>query len=346
MLRICRLSLDKRSIWNEGINFMSKELLSFVIPCYRSEKTIASVVAELIDEVGKRGDEYDYEIYLVNDCSPDNVLSVIRRLCEENDRIHGVSFSKNFGQHAALMAGYGFCRGDIIISLDDDGQAPVESIYKLVDKIKEGYDVVFGKYPTVKQSSFRKLGSRLNDKMSEVLLDKPKEIVGNSFYAMRGFIAKEMVNYKNSYPYIGGLIFRATRNIANVDVEQRERIVGKSGYSFMKLIMLWLNGFTSFSVKPLRVASFIGIFSAIAGFILGIYTIVRKFVNPDIMLGYSSLMAIVLFIGGLIMVMLGLIGEYIGRIYISINNSPQYVLKELINFESRKDELYVGKKDL
>ena len=313
-----------------------KELLSFVIPCYRSEKTIRPVITELIQEISRRKEQYEYEIFLINDCSPDNVWQVIRELCQENEKIHGISFARNFGQHSALMAGYRFCRGEIIISLDDDGQAPVESIYALVDKIKEGYDVVFGRYPEVKQSAFRKWGSHLNHIMTEVLLEKPKEIVSNSFYAMRRFVAREMLHYQNSFPYIGGLIFRTTRNIANVDVNQRERAEGKSGYNLMKLVMLWLNGFTAFSVKPLRIASLIGFVSAVLGFLWGIYTIIHKLVNPEVLLGYSSLMAIILFIGGLIMLMLGMIGEYVGRIYISLNNSPQYVLKELINIEQEE----------
>lgn len=313
---------------------MEKELLSFVIPCYRSEKTLENVVKELTAEIGKRGGSYDYEIYLINDCSPDNVWEVIKKLCAEDPKIHGVCFSKNFGQHAALMAGYSFCRGRIIISLDDDGQAPVESVYDLVDKINEGYDVVFGRYPEIKQTLFRQFGSKVNDKMSEMLLGKPKDIVGNSFYAIRDFIVKEMLRYKNSYPYVGGLIFRATVNAANIDVKQRSRAEGRSGYTLSKLIKLWLNGFTAFSVKPLRAASVVGIVSAAAGVIYGIYVIIHKLLNPATEAGWSSTMAVMLFLGGLIMSILGLIGEYVGRIYISINNSPQYVLKELVNIDN------------
>ena len=240
--------------------------------------------------------------------------------------------------HAALMAGYARCKGSIIISLDDDGQAPVESIYALVDKIHEGYDVVFGRYPDVKQSGFRKFGSRINRLMSETLLEQPKEISGNSFYAMRDFIARDMVRYRNPYPYLGGLIFRATRNAANVDVNQRERLVGKSGYSLRKLFALWMNGYTAFSVKPLRLASLLGVVSAAIGFIMVIVTVLHKLINPSVQIGYSSLMAVILFIGGLIMLMLGLIGEYIGRIYICLNSSPQYVIRELINIKRDESE--------
>lgn len=302
--------------------------ISFVIPCYRSENTITAVVSEIKEEMHKSLPERSYEIFLVNDCSPDNVWAVIKELCAADDNIHGISFSKNFGQHSALMAGYRYCRGDIIISLDDDGQAPVESIGALVDKIEEGYDVVFGRYQEVKQSLFRRIGSKINTKMCEVLLGKPKEIVSNSFYAMRHYIAAEMIRYENCYPYLGGLIFRSTKNLANIDVKQRDRSSGSSGYTLGKLIGLWINGFTAFSIKPLRASSLMGAICAAIGFCMGIYTVIHKLLVPTVVLGYSSIVSIILFIGGMIMLMLGMIGEYIGRIYISINNSPQYVIKE------------------
>ena len=128
-----------------------------------------------------------------------------------------------------------------------------------------------------------------------------------------------------------GLVLRSTGNIANVSVNHRERESGASGYTVKKLLGLWLNGFTAFSVKPLRIATGIGAFSAVVGFLYGIYTIVKRMINPDVPMGFSSTMAAIVFFGGMIMLMLGLIGEYIGRIYISLNNSPQYVIREKIN---------------
>lgn len=316
---------------------IEKEKISFVIPCYRSENTIKSVIDE-IDLIMKKISNFDYEIVLINDCSPDNVWSVIVSIVEVRNDVKAISFAKNFGQHSALMAGYRVATGNIIITLDDDGQSPVEQTFLLIDKIHEGFDVVYAKYREVKQSLWRRVGSKINNKMSEVLIGKPKEIVGNSFYAMKNFIAKEMVRYNNSYPYIGGLVFRSTKSIANVEVEHRERLQGESGYTFLKLIKLWMNGFTAFSVKPLRFSSLVGVICALCGFIFGIVTIIRKLCVPNISAGWSSTVSILLFIGGLIMLMLGMIGEYIGRIYISINNSPQYVIKETINIEDDENE--------
>lgn len=307
---------------------MEKKKITFVIPCYRSEHTLGDVVNELRGQLKEREDKYEYEIVLVNDASPDGVWQVIRQLCEDDSAITGISFAQNFGQHAALLAGYAKATGDYVFSLDDDGQAPLESVYTMIDKLEEGYDVVYGKYPIVKQNGFRRFGSYMNHKMSEILLGKPKDIEGNSFFVMRAFIAKEVIRYKNAYPYIEGLILRATKNIANVIVEQRERKSGTSGYTLWKLISLWMNGFTAFSIKPLRVVTFFGSIVACLGFLYMIWILIRRIIDPQILLGWSSIMAVLLILGGVILIALGMIGEYVGRIYISINDAPQYVIRE------------------
>jgi undecaprenyl-phosphate 4-deoxy-4-formamido-L-arabinose transferase len=302
--------------------------LSVVIPCYRSENTIRGVVNELVTTMQTRP-ETEYEIILVNDCSPDNVWSVIKEICQENANVRGVCLARNFGQHSALMAGYRLCSGDYIISMDDDGQSAANELFRLVDALEEGYDVVYADYPVKKESAMRLLGSELNAKMNEVMIDKPKGIVPNSYFIVRSFIVKEMLKYENAYPYVDGLIFRATKNIGKVEITHREREEGRSGYTLKKLISLWLNGFTAFSVKPLRFATSCGIICAFLGMLMVIYTVVHKLVNPNVAIGYSSLMSMLLFIGGMIMFMMGLIGEYIGRIYISLNNSPQFVIREI-----------------
>lgn len=301
--------------------------ISFVIPCYRSAGTIGGVVAE-IQETMASMPEYVYDIFLVNDCSPDDTYEVIRALCERYDNITGISLAKNFGQHAALMAGLRRSDGDIVVCLDDDGQTPADEVGKLLAGIENGSDVVYASYDSKKHSAFRNFGTWMNDIMTRTMLGKPRELHLTSYFAARRFVVDSMLRYENSYPYIIGLVLRATRNITNVPVSHRSREVGTSGYTVKKLLGLWFNGFTAFSILPLRVATITGVFFAGAGFVYGIYTVVKKFVNPQVPLGFSSLMAAVVFIGGMLMIMLGLIGEYIGRIYISINNSPQYVIRE------------------
>ena len=309
--------------------------VSFVIPCYRSEKTIAAVVEEIHDTM-RDLTKYEYEIILVNDCSPDGTFSVIRKLCESDARIVGIDFSRNYGQHSALMAGIRQTTGEVVVCLDDDGQTPADEAPKLLAALEEGADVAYARYSTKKHSPFRNFGSYLNEKMTEVMLDKPKELSVSSYFAVKRHVVNDMIRYENAYPYVIGLVLRATRNIVNVDVNHRSREIGASGYTMKKLLALWMNGFTSFSVKPLRIATGIGAFVALAGFVYGLVIIIQKFVLPDRVLGYSSMMAAILFLGGMVMLMLGLIGEYVGRIYICMNNYPQYVIKEIVQFEKEE----------
>ena len=311
--------------------------VSFVIPCYRSEQTLPKVIAE-IEEKMDTLKQYQYDIFLINDCSPDNTMGVIRRLCKEHGHIRGMGFSRNFGQHAALMAGLRHSDGDYVVCLDDDGQTPANEVDKLLDKLEEGYDAVYAKYEHKQHSGFRNLGSRVNERMTRVMLGKPPELYISSYFAVKRFVVEDMIRYENSYPYVIGLVLRATRNIANVPVNHRERESGTSGYTLKKLVSLWFNGFTAFSVKPLRIATAAGAVSAVVGFLYGIYTIVKRFINPAVPMGFSSMMSALVFFGGMIMLMLGLIGEYIGRIYISLNNSPQYVIGEKINMEPPSEQ--------
>jgi len=305
--------------------------ISFVIPCYRSSKTIRTVVDEIKDKMATMP-SYEYEVILVNDCSPDNTFEVIREICAENSNVIGIDHTRNFGQHAALMAGYHYVSGDVIVCMDDDGQTPANEVDKLLAKIDEGYDVVYAKYEHKQHSIFRNVGSVFNKKLTEVMLEAPKELYISSYFAARRFIIDEVLRYKNAYPYVIGLILRATKNICNVPVSHRERLEGKSGYSLRKLIALWVNGFTSFSVIPLRIATYTGSLVAFAGFIYAIVTIIRKLLDPDIPVGWSSTFSTILIIGGFILLVLGMIGEYVGRIYISLNNSPQYVIRSVINY--------------
>jgi len=302
--------------------------ISFVIPCYGSELSLESVVSDIKAVISTRANELDYEIILVNDKSPDNVWAVIKKLTEADKKIRGFHFSKNFGQHAALMAGYKKATGEIIISLDDDGQTPANESLTLIDKINEGYDVVFGKYQERKDSSFRKFGTYVNKKMAEILVGKPKNVEITSFYAIKRYVIDEIVKYDNSYPYIYGLIFRTTYNCVNVTIKHEHRVTGKSGYTLKKLLSLWLNGFTSFSVKPLRIATIMGFICSVAGFIFIIYTFIERILNPELPAGYAITISVLLFIGGIIMIILGIVGEYIGRLYISMNKAPQYVIKD------------------
>lgn len=311
--------------------------ISVVIPCYGSEKTIRSVVDEVVKTLLQRK-EIEYEVILVNDCSPDNVWEEINLISRSNCNIKGISFAKNFGQHSALMAGYRKSTGDIIVSMDDDGQTPASEIFKLIDRVNEGADVVYATYNHKKHSAFRNWGSKVNGKMCERLLGKPKGLMVTSYFAMKRFVADEICKYHNSYTYVIGLIFRTTKNIDTVPVSHRERIQGESGYSIKKLLSLWLNGFTAFSVKPLRIASLFGMLFAIVGFWFLVYIVINKIISPFVPIGWTSIVATILLVGGIILFTLGIIGEYLGRVYICLNQAPQYVVSEETK-ESKEDNL-------
>lgn len=303
-------------------------MISFVIPCYRSANTLPAVVEEIKMTMQQRTESW--ELILVNDCSPDNTMQVIQKICAENAECMGINLAKNFGQHAALMAGFRHVTGDIVVCLDDDGQTPADEVGKLLEAIHQGQDVAYARYDNKKHSLFRNFGSYVNECMAAWLLEKPKDLYVSSYFAAKRFVVEEITNYSNPYPYVIGLVLRSTNKIVNVDVTHRERTSGQSGYTLKKLLSLWFNGFTSFSVKPLRLATFTGAVIAFIGFIYALITVINKLVNPTIMLGWSSVICALLIIGGCLMLMLGMVGEYIGRIYISLNNSPQYVIKEIV----------------
>lgn len=302
--------------------------ISFVIPCYRSEKTLPGVVSEIQDTMMGMSDKYEYEIVLVNDDSPDDTYGVIETIAKNADNITGINLARNFGQHAALMAGFHYVSGDIIVCLDDDGQTPATEVGKLLEAVEGGADVAYAKYAHKKHSLFRNFGSFVNEKMLQFLLGKPKELIVSSYFAAKRFVIDEVMRYDKSYPYMMGLVLRTTKRIVNIEVDHREREVGRSGYTLGKLLTLWMNGFTAFSVTPLRVSTWCGCIFAILGFLYGIYTIIKHFVLGIAPWGYDSLMSAISFIGGMILLMLGLTGEYIGRMYISMNNAPQYIVRE------------------
>lgn len=304
--------------------------LSVVIPCYRSAKTLPTVVGDIKSLFSQRP-EMKYEIILVNDGSPDNTYEVIKQLVAESDNIVGIDIAKNQGQQSAVMAGLRYSEGNLVMVSDDDGQTPVEVALQLIDKIEEGYDIVCADYVRRgKRTLFRKIGTAANHWMMKNLLDKPDDVPANIYFVAKRFVVEEMVRYENPYPFIMGQMLRTTHNIGSVQVEQKARLTGESGYNLKRLLSLWITGITTFSIKPLRFATFFGAFVAVAGFIMAIVLIIMKLVSHNIALGWTSLITTNLIIGGMIMLLIGVIGEYIGRIYLSLNKSPQYVVREVI----------------
>ena len=302
--------------------------LTIVIPCYKSKNNIKNVIDE-IDKAFK--DRNTYEIVLVNDCSPDETYEVLKQIAETRNDIIAIDLAKNVGQHAALMAGFHYASGKLIATCEDDGQTNLCVFPEMMDKInKEGFDVVAPKSLSREQpGAFRHFGSYMARMMSKWLIEKPEGVSCGVIFMAKRFVIEEMIAYRQPYPYISGLVFRTTYNVGNVDSLQKGRLSGKSGYNFSKLLNLWLNGFTAFSIKPLRISSFIGIVSAIIGFVMGIILVIRKLIGKGVPQGWTSSIAVMLFMFGLVLFVLGMIGEYIGRIYMCINQTPQYVIRQV-----------------
>ncbi len=308
--------------------------ITYIIPCYNSEAFLEGTVDKLKQVIKDNlSSKYQCEIILINDNSKDKTIDVIKKIIEsssEECEIIGIDLAKNFGQHSALMAGFMQATGDIIVCMDDDGQTPPEESCKLISEINDEVDVVYAKYDKKKHSAYRNLGSKVNDFMAEHLLSKPKNLTISSFFAMKKYVKDEILKYENPYPYMEGLMLRTTDKIKNVEVNHKERKYGKSNYSIKKLLKLWMNGFTNFSVKPLRIAIVFSVLFIIMAFILAVIIGINKINNPDVPIGWSSTIIVLLMIGSSITFILGLIGEYVGRIYISINNNPQYVIRQVI----------------
>lgn len=314
--------------------------ISFVIPCYCSEKNIEAVINRIYATMQVKP-EKSFEIILVNDNSHDGTWKKIVSLSEDHKEIVGINLSNNFGQHNALMAGFKASSGGLIMTSDDDGQTPVERIWEFKKKIDEGFDVVCAKYVDRKRSGFsRKLGTFMNEYMLEKLLGKPKSVSMAAFFMAKRFVINEVCKYENAFPYMAGLILRTTKNIGNVEMVQEERMSGSSGYSLRKLLKLWVNGFTTFSIKPLRFFVKVGFVVSIIGIAIGIWAIIKKFIYADtVVVGYTSLLSGMFILGGLNLMVMGMVGEYIGRIYMCTNSQPQFVIKNYAVEGEEKDEL-------
>ncbi len=307
----------------------AQKLISFIIPCYASEGSVALVMQEIRDVVAQR-EAFDYQIVAVNDCSPDGVLEVLKREAAQDPKVLAIDLARNSGRHCALLCGCHYAEGDYVVFIDDDLQCPTDRLWDLMEPLLSGnYDVAIAKYPKKTQSGFKNFGSRVNDAVATWLLGKDPDLKFSNFSVMKRFVRDEVIKYTNPYPYLSGLMLRSTSRVTNVVMEERTRTIGVGHYNFRKSFALWMNSFTAFSVKPLRFATMCGILFAIIGAFMTLYVVIRKLLIPTIAIGYSSTMAIILFTGGMIMFMLGLIGEYIGRIYISLNNSPQFVVREI-----------------
>jgi len=301
--------------------------VSVVIPVFNAEKSIYKLVNTLLHHFPEH---YVAEIVLVNDYSSDNSHAECLKLFNEHKgKVRYLCLAKNFGEHNAVMAGLNNVTGDFAVIMDDDFQNPVAEVIKLIEfSANSQHDVVYTYYDEKKHKAWRNLGSRLNNYMATILLKKPKDLYLSSFKCINRFLIDEIIKYNLPYPYIDGLVLRATANIGTIKVSHNEREAGKSGYTLIKLLKLWSNMFTSFSVIPLRISIFVGLFFALTGFLFGIYSVIEHFMVPDLPPGFSLTITAIFTFAGIQLISLGMIGEYIGRIFISQNKHPQYTVKK------------------
>lgn len=306
-------------------------MYSIIIPCYKSANTIQTVVENTMEEMHKMNRD-DLEFVLINDCSPDDgaTINILKKLAGQYNCVKVLDLAKNAGQHNAMLAGLRAAKGDIFVSMDDDMQTRPSELCKMFAAFDNGYDVVYGAYPEKKENLFRKLGSRINKLCAIIFLGCPKGLQTSSFWIISKYVRDSIITYRGSHSYLLGLILRSTSNITQVKVQHFERECGKSGYSFRKLIKLWSN-LIGFTVKPLRLAMQSGILISGLSFLTVLYIFIKKFLNPDLTAGWASIIIAIFFSLGIQLFFIGLIGEYIGRTYMHINNEPQYVIKAQYN---------------
>ena len=304
-------------------------LVSVVIPCYKSELSIRGVVEQVMAAFDRLAD-YECEFVLVDDCSPDGTFGVIRQLAEEHPNVHGLRLMRNFGQHNGLMCAMGHAKGDLVLGMDDDFQTQPSQIPILLDKMREGYDLVYGVYRESANGSVKNFTSWLNRVTANKLLGRPDDIRSSNFWVITRQLKEQVIQYKNYNPQVDALFTRMTGNIGNVEIEHHKREYGSSGYTLKKLVKLWLAYF-NYTVLPLRIVSGLGVCTAFLGFLFGIITVVQKLVQPDVTVGWSSIVCILLFFFGIVLLALGIIGEYLGDIVLSINSTPQYIVRERVN---------------
>jgi undecaprenyl-phosphate 4-deoxy-4-formamido-L-arabinose transferase len=300
--------------------------LSIVVPVYRSAAILPLLVETIQQEMREANLLESFELVLINDASPDNSWQVIRTLAAQYPFVKGMTLRRNFGQHNATMAGLNYATGEVVVIMDDDLQHPPAAISRMIDTLNEGYDVCYTRYLNRQHATWKKWGSAFNDLVATHLLGKPKGLYLSSFKAMRREVVAEVIKYDGPYAYLDGLILDVTRAICTIDIEHQARHQGEGNYNLRRSLSLWLKMATSFSVLPLRLASCAGF--ALAGFsvVMIIFVLAQKMLHPEIPAGWASLIATILLIGGIQILCIGVMGEYLGRIYLKLNRKPQFVV--------------------
>lgn len=307
-------------------------MLSVCVPVYNGAATVGRLVEAILSELGPNSGLDDLEIILVNDGSPkDESEAVCAELARRIPEVRFIGLRRNYGEHNAVMCALAHSRGDYVAVIDDDFQNPPSEIAVMLDEARKGYDVVYARFEKKRHHWFRNWGSRFNNAVAGQLLNKPRGLYLSSFKVISRDLVKEITKYTGPFPYVDGLILRATDSISSVTVKHRDRSEGKSNYTFRKLVNLWIRMFINFSQKPLRIATGTGLFFAAVSLVVAVVFAVEKFLEHESPAGWASLIVAVLFMGSLQLIFLGLLGEYIGKIYLDLNGTPQWTIKTIID---------------
>ncbi|MBR2674896.1 MAG: glycosyltransferase [Mogibacterium sp.] len=302
-------------------------LISFVIPCYYSKNVIRREVEDVMKEFDLR-EGYECEFILVNDGSTDGTYDVIRAMSEEYPNVKGINFIRGFGQHNAQICGMRYAKGDYVMGIDDDMQNHPSQVFKLIEKIQEGYDITYGIYNNkYKNGYIKQLTSRFNNYTSGKLIGMPKEITASSFWIITQQVNQEAIKYTSYNIILDGLFYQISHNIGQVEVEHFARAEGKSGYTFSKLVKMWLR-YWNYSVIPLRTAFLIGMFSSVFGLAFTIWAVIKKMVDPMLPMGWASTICLMTLLFGAVLMVLGIVGEYLGKAILILNDTPQFIIRE------------------
>jgi undecaprenyl-phosphate 4-deoxy-4-formamido-L-arabinose transferase len=295
--------------------------LSLVIPLYRSSGSIDALIQRLEDLALPCA----WELVMVDDGSPDDTVERARRRLRGSPlRVLLIRHARNYGEHQAVLTGYRHCRGRWVINLDDDLQNPPEEALRLWRKAaEEELDVVYGNHLEKRHAPWRNLGSRFANRTANWLLDLPDRLYLSSFRCVAGPIARQVAQYSGPYPYIDGLLSQYTQRIGTLTVHHDPRLDGESNYNMRRLVRLWLTIFTSFSIMPLRLASLLGVALAVTGLLSILILLAQALVHGLEVAGWLSIISAILIFGGLQCLLIGVLGEYLGRIFLTVSGKPQ-----------------------
>ncbi|MCR5290532.1 MAG: glycosyltransferase family 2 protein [Treponema sp.] len=308
--------------------------LSIVIPVYNSHECVAELSRQLADAL----QGIDYEQIMVNDCSKDTSWQEIQAVSKTNSHIIGINLRKNGGQDNAILTGLHFASGNYVVIMDDDLQHSPYDIPALYAEVQKGWDVCYANFTHKKQKLWKNMGSWFNGKISEIAIQKPQNIYLSPFKIIARPVVQEILKFNNLFPYIDGLIFQVTKDITQITVEHHKRELGKSNYNLIKSIKVFLRMLFGFSTAPLQIAAYLGFTSAAIGLILALWYFIEFIRGKADVVGWTTLVILILILGGGIFVSLGIIGEYIGRMYLTINNSPKFIIKDTIGYHDAKKE--------